>query len=385
MIAALDAASVVYLLTLLVAAATAREPRRRGGGAARGVRFAVLVPAHDEEREIPKVLRSLASQDYPHDLFVIVVIADNCHDRTAEIARGMGAVVYERSDVERLGKGHALAWGIERIRGAHPDIDAIAILDADCEPSANFLEEMAGHIANGAAGAQAQIQIGNPDEAWSAGLQAASFALIGEIQSRGRERLGLTARPRGTGTALTLDLLDRVPWDAFSPAEDAEYSARLVARGERFDHAGHAVVTTRAATALGATADQQRRWESGRWALLREWLPRHLAAGVRRRDARRLVAALELLAPAQSRLLVTSVTAAAAGRALSLRTVTRLAAFNLVGQIVFVFGGLWVAGAPRSVFYALVRAPLLAAWKVPLHVRGLAGRRPTRWIRGPRS
>ena len=169
------------------------------------------------------------------------------------------------------------------------------MLDADCEASSKYLEVMSRHIADGAAGAQARIKIGNPDEAWSAGLQSASFDLISEVQARGRERLGLSSRPHGTGTTLTLALLDRVPWDAFSPVEDVEYAARLIAAGERFDHAGGAVVTTRAATALGEAGDQQRRWESGRWVLVSEWLPRHLAAGLRQRDGRRLVAALELV------------------------------------------------------------------------------------------
>jgi hypothetical protein len=383
-IAVVDAMSVAYLLSLLAAAASAREPREHGPDAGGAVRFAVLVPAHDEERDIAKVLESLNAQTYPPERFVVAVIADGCQDRTAEIARAMGAVVYERSDTQRQGKGHALAWGFERVRQDHPDIQAISMLDADCEASPNFLEVMSRHITDGAAGAQASIRIANPDEGWSAALQAASFALISEVQEPGRERLGLFSRPHGTGTTLTLGLLDRVPWDAFSPVEDAEYSARLIAAGERFDHAREAVVTTRAAAELRATDEQQQRWESGRWVLVSTWLPKHLRAGVRQHDGRRLIAALELVVPAQSRLLVTSVTAAIAGRALSMRALERIATFNLVGQGLFVFGGLFVAGAPRSVYGALLRAPLLAAWKVPLHLRAIAGRGPTRWKRGPR-
>jgi hypothetical protein len=383
-LAAIDTLSVAYLLILLAAAATARKPPEDGPLAGPAARLAVLIPAHDEERDIANVIASLNAQAYPRDRFVVAVIADNCQDRTAEIARAAGAVVYERRDAQRPGKGHALVWGIERVREDHPDIQAITMLDADCEASSKYLEVMSRHIADGAAGAQARIRIGNPDESWSAALQAASFALMSEVQARGRERLGLSSRPHGTGTTLTLDLLDRVPWDAFSPVEDAEYAARLIAAGERFDHAGGAVVTTRAATALREAGEQQRRWESGRWVLLSEWLPRHLGAGLRQRDGRRLVAALELIVPPQSRLLVTSLAAAIAGRALSMRSVERLATFNLIGQALFVLGGLRVAGAPPSVFGALLRAPLLAAWKIPVHLRSMAGRGPTAWVKGPR-
>jgi hypothetical protein len=243
---------------------------------------------------------------------------------------------------------------------------------------------MSRHIADGAAGAQARIRIANPEEGWPAALQAASFDLIGDVRARGRERLGLSSVPHGTGTTLTLGLLDRVPWNAFSPAEDAEYAARLIAAGERFDHAAGAVVTTRAPTALRESGDQQRRWESARWMLIRAWLPRHVGAGLRRRDGRRLAAALELVVPPQSLLLLTSVAAAIAGRALSMRSLERLAWFSLAGQGLFVLGGLRVAGAPPRAYRALLRAPLLAAWKAPVHLRAVAGRGPTRWVKGPR-
>jgi 1,2-diacylglycerol 3-beta-glucosyltransferase len=382
---AVDALSVAYLLTLLAAAATARKPPENGPAAGPATRLAVLIPAHDEEHDIANVIASLNLQTYPRDCFVVVVVADNCHDRTAEIARAAGAVVYERRDAQRPGKGHALVWGFERVREDHPDIQAITMLDADCEASSNYLDVMSRHIADGAAGAQARITIGNPDDAWSAALQAASFALISDVQARGRERLGLSSRPHGTGTTLTLDLLDRVPWDAFSPVEDAEYAARLIAAGERFDHAGEAVVTTPAATTLRETGDQQHRWESGRWVIVSEWLPRHLGAGLRRRDGRRLVAALDLVVPAQSRLLISSLGAAILGRALSIRSVERLATFNLIGQGIFVLGGLVAAGAPPSVFSALLRVPLLAAWKTPIHLRSVAARGPTGWVKGPRT
>jgi cellulose synthase/poly-beta-1,6-N-acetylglucosamine synthase-like glycosyltransferase len=384
-VAAVDALSVAYLLVLLAAAATARKPRRDGPPSGVAARFVVIVPAHDEERDIASALASLKAQTYPPGRFVVAVIADNCSDRTAEVARAMGAVVYERVDTQRPGKGHALAWGFGRIREDYPDVDAIAMLDADCEASSNFLQVMSRHVTAGAAGAQATIKIQNPDEAWSAALQAASFGLINEVHARGRQRLNLFWRPQGTGTMLTVGLLDRVPWDAYSPFEDVEYSARLIAAAERFDHAGEAVVTTRAATALQATAEQQQRWESGRWALLAKWFPKHLHEAVRQRDPRRLIAALELVVPAQSRLLVTTITTAIAGRALSLRSVERLAAFSLAGQASYVLGGLFVAGAPPSVFSALLRAPVLAIWKIPLHIRSMAGRGSSRWIRGPRT
>src|SRR4051812_20708976 len=95
-LAAIDTLSVTYLLILLASAATARKPPEDGPLAGPAARLAVLIPAHDEERDIATVIASLSAQAYPRDRFVVAVIADNCQDRTAEVARAAGAVVYER-------------------------------------------------------------------------------------------------------------------------------------------------------------------------------------------------------------------------------------------------------------------------------------------------
>ena len=73
-------------------------------------RFAVLVAAHNEAHGISDVLESLARQEYPRELFDIYVVADNCTDETADVARAHGAIVYERTDAVFIGKGHAIGW-----------------------------------------------------------------------------------------------------------------------------------------------------------------------------------------------------------------------------------------------------------------------------------
>ncbi|MBK8005200.1 MAG: glycosyltransferase [Gemmatimonadetes bacterium] len=72
-----------------------------------------IVPAHDEEMLVQRAVRSLLAQDYPPELLTVAVIADNCSDRTAELAREAGAVVLERSSATDRGKGHAIKWALE--------------------------------------------------------------------------------------------------------------------------------------------------------------------------------------------------------------------------------------------------------------------------------
>src|SRR5207248_3357302 len=74
---------------------------------ARRPRIAVLVPAHDEEVVLAGMLASVMPQvdiSTP-DADRVVVVADNCSDDTARIARSFGAIVLERSDAFNRGKG----------------------------------------------------------------------------------------------------------------------------------------------------------------------------------------------------------------------------------------------------------------------------------------
>ena len=117
-------------------------------------RFLVLIPAHNEEALLPATLDSLALLDYPRELYAVHVVADNCDDRTAEIARlkGAGATrieVHERHDPQLRGKGHALRWLLERLWAAGEPHDAVVILDADSVVTPNFLRAMAARLERG--------------------------------------------------------------------------------------------------------------------------------------------------------------------------------------------------------------------------------------------
>src|SRR5690242_1223505 len=115
---------VGYLLLLTGAAfrAVRRTPPR---GRAPDRRFLFLVPAHNEEQLLPGLLENLCALDYPEPLYAVHVVADNCTDRTAELARRAGAIAHERSDSELIGKGYALQWLLRQIWGSGEPHDAI--------------------------------------------------------------------------------------------------------------------------------------------------------------------------------------------------------------------------------------------------------------------
>ena len=107
-------------------------------------KFAILIAARNEEKVIGNLLSSINNQDYDADFLDVVVIADNCTDNTANIARECGATVFERFNKKEIGKGYALDYAISKLRkeGIWQEIDGIIVLDADNVLTPNYITEM---------------------------------------------------------------------------------------------------------------------------------------------------------------------------------------------------------------------------------------------------
>ena len=372
-----------YLLALLGAAARPAARESPAPGAPRRLRLAIVIPARDEQASIGGTLASLARLDAPAEPPAVIVVADNCSDGTAAVAARAGATVWLRSGGDG-GKGGALAWALERLAETMPEIDAVVIVDADCLVAPNLLSVVEARMQAGARIVQVAYLAGNPSDSAVAALRYASLALVNVVRPLGKTRLGLSAGLFGTGMAFRRELLARHPWVSRSLVEDQEQHLRLVAAGERVVFAPEAHVISPMPTTLSGATTQQLRWEAGRARLLRRWTPRLLAAGLRRRDAVQLHAALEPLVPPQSLLLAVNLAAALLARRAG-PAASRVAACNLAGQAAFVAGGLVLVRAPWSVWRALACAPALVAWKLALLARVWSGRGPAEWVRTTRE
>ncbi len=372
-------AVTTYRLVLLAAAGSASRRRSPAAGR-RSRRLLVLIPAHNEERGLPATLEGLNRSDYPAHHVRVIVIADNCTDDTARVAAAAGAEVMVRDDLEQRGKGYALSWALARLGEDGLNAEAVVFLDADCRPSPNLLSAFDDHLEDGAGVAQADYVVANPDDSWTAALRWAAFALVCRIQPLAVDSLGLSCGISGTGFVVARKVLERVPWEAFTLAEDQEYHLRLVAAGERVRFVPDAEVRSLMPTSLEASRDQNLRWEAGRWQLTRTWTPMLLSDGLARRDPVRLHAAVEGLVPPQALLLSGNVLLLVATTAVKTPRVRTLALLNLAGQAVYVLGGVTLARAPRSVYRAMAFAPVLALWKLALHLRIMRGKGPSEWV-----
>lgn len=380
---ALCGAVDAYLLTLLAAArlATRRCAPGPGGSASR---FIIVIPAHDEEHVLGATLADLARCDYPAEQVRVVVIADNCTDATAAVAGRTGAEVLVRADPGQLGKGHAVRWGLERLNAESGIRDPVVFLDADCSPSVNLLCAFDARLQSGTKAAQAAYVVANPAASWIAALRWGAFALVCRVRPLAMDAMGLSCGIFGTGFVIAPDLLERVPWGALTLTEDEEYHLQLLAAGERVTYVPEAFVLSPMPTSLSASREQNLRWETGRWRIVRTWTWRLARDGLRARDPVRVHAAVAGLVPPQAVLLGAQCLVLGAATAIRARRARSIALVNLAAQAAYVFGGLRLAHAPRSVYRAMVLAPVLALWKMSLHVRILSGRGPTLW-RGTRT
>jgi cellulose synthase/poly-beta-1,6-N-acetylglucosamine synthase-like glycosyltransferase len=223
----------LYLLALSIAALFYKEDQRASGAfISPSRRIAVLVPAHNEADYIARCVRALQVQTYPRDLYEVVVIADNCADDTARIAGAAGARVLVRNEPDRRGKGFALRWAMDQLVAAEGAPDAIAVVDADAVADPAFLDRLVKPLERGAEVVQGESLLSGQGSRRAA-LQATAFLLVNRTRPSGQAVLHLPCNLAGNGMLLSSRLLRAHPWDAFTSAEDLEYTIELRLLGVR--------------------------------------------------------------------------------------------------------------------------------------------------------
>ena len=389
-VGSIGAVLALYLVTLAVAALFAHQ-RDAPGTAIPAAKLAVLIPARDEERLITRCIDSLHAQDYPRHLYSVVVVADNCSDRTAEVAAAAGSeVMIRNSPAETHGKGQALRWAMDELLSAPRPPDALVVVDADsvCDPG--MLSALQQELAAGYEVVQADYSLAVDAGSPRSEIVAAAFLLFHRVRFTGRARLGMAANLVGNGMLFSAVVLRSHPWAAFSGVEDLEYSMQLRLAGvqPRFACAAH---LSGPGPASRAGAVRQRvRWEGGRFHAVRTYLWPLVRTAATRRDGRLLDAALDLATPPLSLLCV----ALGAGALLTGLAVLVHAApawalaswlIGLAAVLLFVVVGLRAAGAPAGTWRALLKAPYFVLWKLLTYFQLLRGFDPHLWERTDRA
>ncbi|KRQ87381.1 Beta-monoglucosyldiacylglycerol synthase [Caloramator mitchellensis] len=228
-------------------------------------RFALAIAAHNEEKVIGQIIDNLNLLDYPRELYDIFVISDNSSDNTANIAKEMGAIVFERFNDKEKGKGYAIKWFLEKLFSMDKEYDAVAIFDADNLVSVNFLKKMNNNLIKGHKVIQAYLDSKNPDDTWITISYALAYWTMNRMFQLARKKLNLYAALGGTGFVVSTDVLKEIGWDAMSLTEDLEFTMKCILRGIKPVWEHNARVYDEKPLTFKASFRQRVRWLQGHW------------------------------------------------------------------------------------------------------------------------
>lgn len=255
---------------LLVGLMSWRRPMEYGRHPA-STRFAVLVPARNEELVVGSLINTLLMQDYPPELYDIWVVPNQCTDHTALAARRFGAHVLECT-VPVKSKGEVLRFAWERL--AHRGYDAVCVFDADNLADPQFLREMNNAYRAGARAAQGFRDSKNPYDSVVSGCYSIYYWMMDRLHNGGRAGLGLPAMINGTGFMVAASVLERMGgWRTETISEDLELSVQCALEEVQVFWVPKAVTYDEQPLTFRESVKQRRRWTSGTLQVAGSYLP----------------------------------------------------------------------------------------------------------------
>ena len=226
--------------------------------------LAIVVAARNEETVIGNLLESIRKQDYPAELLTTFVVADNCTDNTAQVAREHGAICYERFDNEHRTKGFALQFLFDRIRRDFgiESYEAYIIFDADNLLKYDFISRMNEAFDAGEKIVTSYRNTKNFDENWISASYALHWLRTVRLEHRARSLFGLATRIQGTGFLFSNELV-KDGWKYTSLTEDRAFSADAVVSGYCISYCNAAEFYDEQPVSMKIAMRQRIRWAKG--------------------------------------------------------------------------------------------------------------------------
>lgn len=231
-----------------------------------GHRYAVLISARNEQAVIAKLIESIRRQSYDLGLVTTFVVADNCTDDTARVAAEAGAIVFERFDSVRVGKGYALNYLLRRIDELFPErpFDGYFVFDADNVLEENYIEEMNKVFSNGSEIVTSYRNSKNFGDNWISAGYALWFLRESKYLNGARMKLGTSCAVSGTGFLFSQKVLEECGgWNFFLLTEDIEFTVFNVIRGRKIGYCRSAMLYDEQPTRFTQSWRQRLRWARG--------------------------------------------------------------------------------------------------------------------------
>ncbi|NMF61499.1 glycosyltransferase family 2 protein [Brasilonema octagenarum] len=350
------------------------------------LKVSVLVPAHNEEivigSTIEKLLPTLNRQDS------LVVVADNCSDTTAEIARAKGATVIERHDLERKGKGYALDYGLQFMESAPPDV--VVIVDADCTVEPDAISLLSQRAIALRAPVQATYLMSRPKNSQSSKDFVSQFSNIVRnlVRPRGLARLGQSCPLLGTGMAFPWTVIRSVNLANSHLLEDLKLGLDLTLAGHRPVFCPEAKVTGYLPQQSQAAKSQRTRWDHGHLQIMQTYVPILLKQAVFQKRFDLLVSVLDLCVPPLSLLVLIWLVL------MALSLVFGILETSLMPAVIVGTAGLcfliailttWAKFARQDLpLRELLTVPFYILWKIPVYFKFLVKPQSV-WVRTERD
>lgn len=234
-------------------------------------RFMAIIPAHNEEAVVGNLIESLKNQTYNKELYDIYVIADNCTDNTAKVAKEAGAIVYERFDSTKKTKGYALNWFLQQKIEEDAPYDAFFIFDADNIVDKNFIKNMNKKLCQGEDVVQGYRDIKNPTDSWITAGYAIFYWTLHRFYHLARYNIGLSPLLNGTGFMVRFDVVKPNGWQTETLTEDIEFSLKRIIQGKKLGWATDAIVYDEQPTSFKQSWSQRSRWTVGHMQCMKRY------------------------------------------------------------------------------------------------------------------
>ena len=234
-------------------------------------RFMAIIPAHNEEAVVGNLIESLKNQTYSKDAYDIYVIADNCTDNTAKVAKEAGAIVYKRFDETKKTKGYALDWFLKQKIEENAPYDAFFIFDADNIVHPDFIKNMNKKLCQGEDVVQGYRDIKNPTDSWITAGYALFYWSMHRFYHLARYNLGLSPLLNGTGFMVKFDVVKPQGWDTVTLTEDIEFSLKRIIKGKKLGWATDAICYDEQPVGFKQSWSQRSRWTVGHIQCIKEY------------------------------------------------------------------------------------------------------------------
>jgi glycosyltransferase involved in cell wall biosynthesis len=347
----------------------------------------VLIPAHDEALGVATTIASVRAKLKALDR--ILVVADNCTDATAAVAKAAGAEAIQRTDLTLRGKGHALAFGVDYLRQAPPDV--VIIIDADCLVTSGSLTDLAAYAFLKQRPMQANNQMQWPKGyATSVSQRIAAFAWVFKnyVRPLGLSNAGLPCQLMGTGMALPWSLISQLQLGTSEIVEDIKFGLDCSVAGAAPGFYPETEILSYFPTEHTAEKSQRTRWEHGHIYLALKYLPLVILKSLRSKNYSLFLMAsdLAILPLALLGLVVVVCCAFAVIHAYFSGTTSSLglALSNLLGFVMAVLTGWYFHGRSTLRGKDLLLVPVYIFKKLPIYFK-LIFRKQTQWVRTKRD